>query len=85
MSEIGSKMAALKVTNLFVIAGKYINYDSEHYYLNNQKQTRETNLIPVIFNESMNYYVFHDRLTLFFANNSLTQCQITMKFLHNLF
>ena len=31
------------------------------------------------------YYVFHDRVTLFFANNSLTQCRITMKFLHNFF
>ena len=30
-----------------------------------------------------NYYVFHGRVTLFFANNFLTQRQITMKFLHN--
>ena len=31
------------------------------------------------------YYVFHGRVTLFFANNYLTQCRITMKFLHNFF
>ena len=29
------------------------------------------------------YYVFHGRVTLFFANNFLTQRRITMKFLHN--
>ena len=33
----------------------------------------------------MYYYVFHGRVTLFFANNSLMQCRITMKFLHNFF
>ena len=33
----------------------------------------------------MNYYVFHGRVTLFFANNSSTECRITMKFLHNFF
>ena len=32
-----------------------------------------------------NYYVFHGRVTLLFANNSLTQGRITMKFLHNIF
>ena len=32
-----------------------------------------------------NYYVFHGRVTLFFANNFLTQRRITMKFLHNFF
>ena len=31
------------------------------------------------------YYVFHGCVTLFFANNSLIQCRITMKFLHNFF
>ena len=31
------------------------------------------------------YYAFHGRVTLFFDNNSLMQCRITMKFLHNLF
>ena len=31
------------------------------------------------------YYVFHGRVTLFFANNFLTQRWITMKFLHNFF
>ena len=31
------------------------------------------------------YYVFHARVTLFFANNFLTQRRITMKFLHNFF
>ena len=29
------------------------------------------------------YYVFHGRVTLFFANNFLTQRRITMKLLHN--
>ena len=33
----------------------------------------------------VNYYVFHGRVTLFFANNSSTQCRISMKFLHNFF
>ena len=33
----------------------------------------------------LTYYVFHGRVTLFFTNNSLTQCRITMKFLHNFF
>ena len=31
------------------------------------------------------YYVFHGRVTLFIANNFLTQRRITMKFLHNFF
>ena len=31
-----------------------------------------------------NYNVFHDRVTLFFADFS-TECQITVKFLHNFF
>ena len=31
------------------------------------------------------YYVFHGRVTLFFANNFLTQRRNTMKFLHNFF
>ena len=31
------------------------------------------------------YYVFQGRVTLFFPNNSLMQCRITMKFLHNFF
>ena len=31
------------------------------------------------------YYVFHGRVTLFFANNFLTQRRIPMKFLHNFF
>ena len=30
-------------------------------------------------------YVFHDRITLFFADNFSTECRITMKFLHNFF
>ena len=29
--------------------------------------------------------LFHGRVPLFFANNSLTQCRITMKFSHNFF
>ena len=31
------------------------------------------------------YCVFHGRVTLFFANNFLTQCRITMKFLQKIF
>ena len=30
-------------------------------------------------------YVFHDRVTLFFADNFSTECRITMEFLHNFF
>ena len=32
-----------------------------------------------------NYYVYHGRVTLFFANNFLTECRFTMEFLHNFF
>ena len=31
------------------------------------------------------YYVFHDRVTLLFADNFSTECQITMEFIHNFF
>ena len=31
------------------------------------------------------YYVFHDRVTLFFADNFSTECRITMEFIHNFF
>ena len=31
------------------------------------------------------YYVFHDRVILFFADNFSMECRITMKFLHNFF
>ena len=31
------------------------------------------------------YYVFHDRVTLFFADNFSTECRITMEFSHNFF
>ena len=31
------------------------------------------------------YYVFHDRVTLFSADNFSTECRITMEFLHNFF
>ena len=37
------------------------------------------------YENSYSYYVFHGRVTLFFANNFLTQRRITMKFLHNFF
>ena len=37
------------------------------------------------YTENKNYYVFDGRVTLFFANNFLMQCRITMKFLHNFF
>ena len=43
------------------------------------------NFIRYDFLNFSNYYVFHGSVTLFFANNSLTQCWITMKFLHNFF
>ena len=33
----------------------------------------------------MYYYVFHDRVTLFFVDNFSTECQITVKFWHNFF
>ena len=29
------------------------------------------------------YYVFHDRVTLFFDDNFSTECRITIEFLHN--
>ena len=38
-----------------------------------------------IFIRKINYYVFHGRITLFFADNFSTECWITMKFLHNFF
>ena len=31
------------------------------------------------------YYVFHDRVTLFFADNFSTECRITIEILHNFF
>ena len=31
------------------------------------------------------YYLFHDRVTLFFADNFSMECRITMIFLHNFF
>ena len=34
---------------------------------------------------NVTYYVFHDRVTLFFADDFSTECQITVKFLHNFF
>ena len=40
---------------------------------------------PSIVLMSMNYYVFHDRVTLFFADNFSMECQIIVKFLHNFF
>ena len=33
----------------------------------------------------MNYYVFHDRVTLFFADNFSTECRSTIEILHNFF
>ena len=41
--------------------------------------------VKVKINNNMNYYVFHGRVTLFFANNSSMQCRITMKLSHNFF
>ena len=32
-----------------------------------------------------NYYVFHDRVTLFFADNFSKECRITIEILHNFF
>ena len=34
------------------------------------------------FDNAPDYYVFHVRVTLFFANNSTKECWITMEFLH---
>ena len=31
------------------------------------------------------YYVFHDRVTLFFADNFSTECRITIEILHHFF
>ena len=31
------------------------------------------------------YYVFHDRVTLFFADNFSTECRITIEIVHNFF
>ena len=42
--------------------------------------TKHTTMIVWI-----HYYAFHGRVTLFFANNSLTECRIAIKFLHNIF
>ena len=64
---------------------------SENNVKKNSIQLNETNqnCITCKYNAcncigaTANYYVFHGRVTLFFANNSLTQCRITMKFLHN--
>ena len=39
----------------------------------------------VVCHRGITYYVFHGRVILFFANNSLMRCRITMKFLHNFF
>ena len=36
--------------------------------------------IPIVVKR--NYYVFHDRVTLFFADNFSTECRITMEFTH---
>ena len=46
--------------------------------MNNSRKPNELNI-------KRTYYVFHGRVTLFFTNNYLTQCRITMKFLHNFF
>ena len=37
------------------------------------------------FGYILTYYVFHDRVTLFFADNFSMECQIIVKFLHNFF
>ena len=44
-------------------------------------------VFPVLIHgkELLNYYVFHDHVTLFFVDNFSTECQITVKFLHNFF
>ena len=56
--------------------------------LDNQKLPTEAyiqNSPTVLFDLVQNYYVFHGRVTLFFANNFLMQRRITMKFWHNFF
>ena len=47
----------------------------------------KTEKIPKLPQQNLifDYYVFHGLVTLFFANNFLTQFRITMKFLHNFF
>ena len=41
--------------------------------------------MDIIISMNIAYYVFHGRVTLFFADNFSTECRITMKFLHNFF
>ena len=40
---------------------------------------------PLINIKLLAYYVFHDRVTLFFADNFSTECRITIEILHNFF
>ena len=65
---------------------KLCNFSSFRYVIRNQIDAFACNSPE---NEFMrwfcNYYVFYDRVALFFADNFSTECRITMKFLHNFF
>ena len=49
------------------------------------KMSRKKIILRLEFLFLLFYYVFHGRVTLFSANNSLMQCRITVKFLHIFF
>ena len=55
-----------------------INYALYHVAINSYVNCYSISYIS-------NYYVFHDRGTLFFADNFPTEYRITMEFLHNFF
>ena len=72
-----------KHTLKFYFAVKMIKLPIKH-----QSYRKSTKIINRCKNQPIRikaYYVFHGRVTLFFADNSLTQCRITMKFLHKFF
>ena len=64
---------------------KCVSFSSWHFISMTWKWTHIFNLEKLRFRNDGTYYVFHDRVTLFFVINSLTQCRITMKFIHNFF
>ena len=63
----------------------YLQYLFSFWYFNVSTLSNKIMFESVDFGIFHYYYVFHGRVTLFFANNSLMQCRINMKFLHNLF
>ena len=56
------------------------NFNNEHLLI-----VKARHAMSYYWHALLLYYVFHGRVTLFFANNSLTECRITMKLLHNFF